>query len=145
MSKLAPLMAYICKYYPFKSDISNARLTKMIYLADWFSMKEKGVQLTNIKWYFDNYGPYVDKIREEAEHNPIFESVSSTTIYGTPKLQIKLAENVNIPSVDSETQIILDKVIDETKSLNWNDFINYIYNTSPVQNGYRYTYLDLSK
>lgn len=145
MNNLTLTMAYICKHYPYKQEISNARLTKMVYLADFFSVQQNGNQLTNIQWYFDNYGPYVDNIRHEAEYNHLFEAVSSTTIYGTPKLQIKLTQDAELPPLQPEMKKILDRVIDETKHLNWNDFINYVYNTSPVKNGHRYTYLDLSK
>lgn len=137
-------MAYLCKHYPFESEISNARLTKMVYLADWFAVQQFNHQLTNINWYFDNYGPYVNDVVNEANNNPIFKIISGQTIYGTPKLQIKLSERFNddLELPDNE-QYILDKVIQETKSLNWNNFIQYVYNTPPVKNAYRYSYLDL--
>mgnify|MGYP000078058339 CR=1 FL=1 len=145
MNKLASIMAYFCKNYPFKHEISNARLTKMVYLADWLSTQKYGYQLTDIKWYFDNYGPFVHDIEKEAYDNPKFEIISGMTVYGTPKRQIQLVDtniSINIPV---EVQTILDKVINDTKVLNWNDFIKFIYNTAPVRNSYRYSYLDLNQ
>ncbi len=32
---LRDIMLYICDKYPQKRDLSNARLTKLIYLSDW--------------------------------------------------------------------------------------------------------------
>lgn len=145
MNDLAYVMAYFCKNYPHKNEISNARLTKMVYLADLFSVETRNIPITKIKWYFDNYGPYVDSIKNEAENNPIFEAINNETIYGTPKLQIKLTDNsLNLPNESRDYDYILDKVIQETKHLNWNDFIRHVYNTNPVKQARRYSYLNLN-
>lgn len=145
MNKLALVMAYFCRNYPFKNEISNARLTKMIYLADWLSTQRYGTQLTNITWYFDNYGPFVHDIETEAYVNPKFEIISGMTIYGTPKRQIQFIDNNFIINISPSEKLILDEVINKTKLLNWNDFIKFIYNTPPVKNAYRYSYLDLTQ
>ena len=31
---LRDIVAYVCKNYPYKDELSNARVTKMVYLAD---------------------------------------------------------------------------------------------------------------
>ncbi len=145
MNKLALVMAYFCRNYPYKHEISNARLTKMIYLADLFSTQKYGTQLTDIKWYFDSYGPFVHDVEVEADSNPKFEIVSGVTIYGTPKRQIQFIDNDFIINIPQEYQVILDEVIEQTKLLNWNEFIRFVYNTPPVKNTYRYSYLDLNQ
>ena len=65
MVKLIDIILYILKNYPHKNELSNARLTKMIYLIDWRSAFDNGKQITNIKWYFDNYGSFVHDVEEE--------------------------------------------------------------------------------
>lgn len=145
MNDLAYVMAYFCKNYPHKNEISNARLTKMVYLADLFSIEKRQIPITKIRWYFDNYGPYVDSIKIEAENNNIFQTIADKTIYGTPKLQIKLADNsLDLRNESRDYDNILNRVIQETKHLNWNDFISYVYNTDPVKNARRYSYLNLN-
>jgi hypothetical protein len=37
MAELKDIIAYYCKQYPHKAELSKARLTKMVYLADWKS------------------------------------------------------------------------------------------------------------
>ena len=145
MNNLPLIMAYFCVNYPFKDEISNARLTKMVYLADLYSIQKFGNQLTNIRWYFDNFGPFVHDIENEAYRNTDFEIISGLTMYGTPKRQIRFLHNSVNYEIPNQVIEILDKVIDDTKMLNWNQFIDFVYNTSPVRNSYRYSYLDLSK
>lgn len=48
MVKLIDIILYILKNYPHKNELSNARLTKMIYLIDWRSAFDNGKQITNI-------------------------------------------------------------------------------------------------
>jgi hypothetical protein len=42
MATLGDVMAYLCEHYPHKDDLSKARLTKLVYLADWKSAIERG-------------------------------------------------------------------------------------------------------
>ena len=64
MSKLVDIAGYLVANYPYPGQLSNARLTKMIYLADWYHTVLTGRRLTEINWYFDHYGPYVKDVFE---------------------------------------------------------------------------------
>ena len=57
--KLEAIIAYFCKYYPYTTELSNSRLTKLVYLADWFSCLLKNKKMTDIVWMFNHYGTYV--------------------------------------------------------------------------------------
>ena len=37
----------------------------------------------------------------------------------------------------------IDHVINETKNLNWDQFIRLVYSTFPIASAERYTYIDL--
>jgi hypothetical protein len=52
MSKLADVIAYLCVNYPYKHELSKARLTKLVYLSDWMSAQELGEQITKYKVVF---------------------------------------------------------------------------------------------
>jgi uncharacterized phage-associated protein len=133
MSKLLDVMVYILKNYPHKSELSNARLTKLVYLADWkFALKHKK-QITNIRWKFDNFGPFVWDIYNEAKFNPnIFEVEEIQNYFGAKKKLIKLtAENPEI-NVSADEKDMLDFVINSTKQYNWNRFIQLVYSTFPI-------------
>ena len=49
MAELKDIVAYILKKYPTKSDMSNARLTKLVYLSDWKHSIKTYSQISNIR------------------------------------------------------------------------------------------------
>lgn len=139
------ILEYFCGKYPLPHELSKARITKMVYLADWESCLRHGRQLTGIQWYFHNFGPYVEDVIEAARRSPNLDVVESENLYGDAKQLIKCRPNVGAPSLDRNTQSILDNVILETKSLYWAEFIKYVYATPPIANSTRYSSLDLVK
>ncbi|WP_336938329.1 Panacea domain-containing protein [Acinetobacter modestus] len=140
-NKLEKIMAYICQNYPFKDELSDARLTKMIYLTDWFSSVLVGHQATDIEWVFNHYGPYVKDISELANSSKNFIVKKKLNPYGNNKAVIAyVGEDIDI---DITSKKIINKVIDKTKSMYFNDFIDYVYSTYPIKNNDRYTILNL--
>ncbi|WP_263576534.1 Panacea domain-containing protein [Acinetobacter pseudolwoffii] len=140
---LNDLIKYFCSMYPHSQELSKARLTKMIYLADWENFKLSNKQISDIKWYFDNFGPYVTDVVDTAYNDPDVRLVSTRTIYGTEKTLIEY-KGVT-PTLDEPVRTILDKVIESTKTLSWKNFIEYVYATPPIKESTRYNYLDFSK
>jgi len=143
--KIEDLLVYICAKYPIPQELSKARLTKMVYLADWEACLRTGVQLTPIRWYFHNFGPYVDDVLEAAKISPFLEVVETENLYGEPKQLIRTRVEAAVPQIDRMAQSILDHVISETKSLYWKEFIRYVYATKPIADSTRYTELDLQR
>ena len=111
-------------------------------------MEKYGKQLTNIDWYFDHYGPYVSDVLDDADDDKVLSINKTTSNYGTVKYIVKPKRDkedlVYRDLYNSDTEI-LDKVISETEDLSWNEFIDYVYSTKPIQNSNRYSKLDLSK
>lgn len=142
MFNLKEIMCYFCQNYPYKNELSNARLTKLVYLADWFSSLIYGKQLTDIRWVFNHYGPYVDDIIDTAKQNTLFTISNSQNFYGDNKLIISCNENYQ-PNVSVEEKKIMDFVIEKTKSMYFNEFIDYVYSTYPISSQQRYLNLDL--
>lgn len=144
MVNLIDIILYILKFYPHKDELSNARLTKMIYLADWRSAYDYGKQITNIEWYFDNYGPFVHDVEKTIEeHSDKIATVLTRNIFGKKKILYKLIDaNTNITLPQNVDQIV-STIIDLTKGLYWDQFINFVYSTYPIVTSERYTYLNL--
>lgn len=142
MSNLKEVMSYFCLNYPHPNELSNARLTKLVYLADWFNSLVYGRQATDINWIFNHYGPYVDDIIDTARQENIFTITSTQNYYGDNKNIISCDRNYK-PLISNETKSVLDFVIEKTKSMYFNDFIDYIYSTYPISSQSRYINLDL--
>lgn len=144
MTVLESLIIYICLYYPYGNELSKARLTKLIYLMDWESCKVSGNQLTNIRWFFHNYGPYVEDVVEEAKRSPYLNVTAEQNFYGERKEIICLTVNsVDYLNLNNYQIATANTVLNETRRMFWNEFISYVYSTPPVVNANRYEILDL--
>jgi hypothetical protein len=143
MATLRDVVAYLCAHYPHKDELSKARLTKMVYLADWKSALERNMQMTAIKWQFNYYGPYVDDVVESIREDEAFALYSTRNMYGEPKDLIQLRGKVSYPSLNDTDKEILDFVIKKTAPKTWNDFIRLVYSTYPILTQPRFSLLDL--
>ncbi|OLO40326.1 hypothetical protein BTR23_07505 [Alkalihalophilus pseudofirmus] len=148
MAKIKEVIYYFLINYPYKDELSKTRLTKMVYLADWESALSYGKQITKIDWYFDHYGPYVPDVYEVVIKDRKLNIKHGHSAFGNPKQTIEFDEHYQDYSLekiklDDNQKKILDKVIADTKFLNWNDFIKHVYDTHPIQSQERYHNLDL--
>lgn len=64
---ISDVLLYFINKYPYPDELSKTRITKMVYLADLYKTQVIGEQLTEIKWYFDHYGPYVSDVYDAAK------------------------------------------------------------------------------
>lgn len=143
MNKLQNMVAYLCSKYPHKSELSKARLTKLVYLADWFSSLVDGKPMTGIEWVFNHYGPYVDDVVDSIRNTQDFSIENEQNGYGATKHVISFHGNENEIALSQRERAILNVVIEKTKSLYFNDFIDYVYSTYPVKSQERYSILNL--
>ena len=144
MDKLSYIIAYILKNYPYKRDLCNARVTKIIYLADWKSALVYNKQISDIKWYFDNYGPFVHDVENNIEkNNSVFDEKKETNAYGMYKKVFSIKKDIAIDILTNEEMELINQIINLVKGLNWDNFIKLVYSTYPILTSERYTHLDL--
>ena len=143
---LKDVMAYLIKHYPdsMKNELSNAKLTKMVYLSDWHQAINYKRQITNIKWYFGNYGPFVHDVKNTAKENPdIFAIEDSQNMFGGPEKVYSLKDKIFQANISDEVKKSLDHIIGVTQKLYGTDFIKLVYATHPVLSSERYSFLNL--
>lgn len=145
MYKLREIVRFLVSNYPHKKELSKARLTKMVYIADWKSALTYGRQLTDICWQFNHYGPYVDMVIDAAYEDPDIDVVSTTNMYGHPKVLINSRLQHDNFRLSQGEMNILQYVIDETADMYWDEFIKYVYSSYPIVSQSRYSDLDLPK
>lgn len=141
---ISNIIKYILQKYPYKSELSASRLTKMLYLADWKSAIESSKQLTDVKWHFNHYGPYVDDFLKIAKNDRDIKVINTCTVFGGRKQEIKLDDSFDGNIELTESQInVLDFVIEATKNKNYEEFIKLVYSTYPIVSNSKYSDLDL--
>lgn len=137
------VVGYILKNYPHKDELSKGRLNKLIYLCDWKSSIDNGVQLTPIEWKFNHYGPYVDEIETAIVFDDRISINVKQNYYGSAKHLVTLDKDEGFSEPNNKDKSIIDFIIEATKSLYWNEFINAVYSTYPIKNSERGDMLNL--
>jgi hypothetical protein len=145
MANVRDVTAYLCEHYPHKDELSKARLTKLVYLGDWRAALDLNRTVTNIQWYFHNFGPYVDDVVDAARRDRATFNVESTwNVFGSSKDLVSLRKlHVETPSLTPEDRRVLDNVIETTKRMSFNEFIEFVYETYPVKTQPRHSRLPL--
>ena len=141
--KIRQVVAYFCEYYPHKKELSKARLTKMVYLADWRSAICHNTQITEINWEFNYYGPYVDDVIDAVRNHPAFKVLQSQNMYGELKEIVQLVGEVSDDLLIRKEKEILWFVIQQTARMYWSEFISLIYSTYPIVTQSRFSLLNL--
>ena len=139
--KIKNLLIYFCQ--KSKAELSNARLTKLVYLSDWLSLLKNGKQITHIDWLFNRYGPYVNDIFDLVnEDKDTFEVKEEKNFYGAKKIAISLRKRKEYKKTEEIS--IANMVLKATEDKNFEKFIDFVYETPPVKNTERYSFLELS-
>lgn len=145
MASLRDVVAYLCKNYPHKHELSKSRLTKLVYLVDWRCAITYGKQLTDIQWKFNNYGPYVPDVVDAIRQDSSFTITNTLNEHGHVKEIINVNEDVRYSSLKDADKEVIDFVIDHTKTKYWDEFTRLIYSTYPILTQPRYARLNLVK
>ena len=145
MNTLKDIIKYLFVNYPYKNELSKARVVKMVYLADWKYAITYGKQITCIHWYFNHYGPYVSDVINEIRNDKDFTLTMVTNALGEPKELITVTDDFVNPVLSDDVKDVLDFVIRKTSPLFWEDFIALVYSTYPVVTQPKYSYLNLEE
>ena len=120
--------------YKTKGYITKTQLVKFLYLADLYSVKWTEKQLTNLDWYYYNYGPWdkeidaalnrlgEDKISQKKDGNAILIQMKDPS----SELNFKPSEGL---------RLMLDNIRREWSGLSSeriNELLSYVYSTAPM-------------
>jgi uncharacterized protein YwgA len=143
MATLRDAMAYACHAYP-ASDLSKAKLAKILYLADWKSALEGRAQITPIHWKFNHYGPYVTDVVDTARLSDGFSLVDDWTSFGNRRTIVKY-EGCEFGQIGDEEKRTIDEIVKTVAPLSFDAFLKLVYSTYPIVVSDRGSELDLQK
>lgn len=142
--KIHDVIFWVWAKHSNRSVLSEARMTKMVYLADWEMAQQHGCTITGINWEFNQYGPYAPDVVDAAlDFDDLSIEVDETT-FGTSKDVFVVDPNAaRILSLTRREAQAIDEVVNETKYLSFALFIDHVYSTYPMVNTERYHHMDL--
>ncbi len=136
----------ITGYYLEKSNnrsISKMRLTKIIYLCDWFFSLVHHKKMTNLEWEY-HYCIDTSSLDHQIRYCHPFSITMSKGLVEREEY------NLLFPLKESEFNLlnenekkVIDYVIEKTEYLFYNDLINFVYSTYPLQEDTIYRKIDL--
>ena len=122
MEKSKAVVKYFALTYPWGDVISESRMMKLVFLADWRSALRLGRQITEADWVFGRRGPHSDDIL-----NVIRSTLPESCI------------NILI----AEEKDLLDFVVRSTSRKSWSELTQLVYSTYPLMTKNRFEKLDL--
>ena len=129
------MLEQLIKYFVYetKGHITKTQLVKFLYLADLYSVKWTGKQLTELDWYFYNHGPWHEDI------DMALECMNSQEICQESEGQVKFiklgaeagkTEDLKLPK---SLMLMLDNIRREwAGSDKLDQLLDYVYNTAPM-------------
>jgi len=133
MALLKDVIYYILCNYPNKDELSNYRVTKMVYLSDWHFVRKYGKQMTDIQWVFDNYGPFVWDIKDTVvEQSQLFKCDHTYNCFGHEKTIFAIKDPSYQTNLTTEESASIDYVIEHTQALDNAAFTKLVYSTYPI-------------
>lgn len=121
-------------------ELTETRLTRIVYLADWKSALERRRPLTSIRWRFEEGGPSSAEVRDLIRQDLDFEFRVNA---GEPLEFVHYKGTPNFTSLEDGDKQILDFVIDKSATKDWTEFTKLVYSTFPILTQPRYSLLDL--
>lgn len=143
MKKVADLATFFVQHYPNKMSLSKARVNKLIYLCDWYSAITFQRQITDVVWKFNHFGPYVEEIISDLIRSNKFTVMKTSTFYGNDKEILSLKNAYGSYVLSADELLVANHVLEQTKSLRFDEFIKLVYSTYPVVTRPKGSILDL--
>lgn len=141
-TKLHDAIVRICQRYPYEDELSRARVTKLVYLADWEMAREHGTQLTAIDWVFNHYGPYVADVPNTVGLSSDLVEQRTENAFGAPKVLISATPDAR-ESLSPFESAAMDSVLRRTAPMTFTKFIDHVYDSFPIKRSDRYDHLNL--
>jgi hypothetical protein len=120
--------------YKTKGFITKTQLVKFLYLADLYSVKWTGKQLTELNWYYYNYGPWDEEI--DTALKKLEGKISQQQLDNVTLIQVA----GELPEIDGfdfleGLRLMLENIRKEWAGIT-NDkikeLLNHVYSTAPM-------------
>ncbi|NEO52525.1 MAG: SocA family protein [Okeania sp. SIO3B5] len=129
------MLEQLIKYFVYetKGHITKTQLVKFLYLADLYSVKWTGKQLTELDWYFYNHGPWhedIDMALERMNGKEICQELEGQAKFIKPGAEAEKTEDLKLPK---SLMLMLDNIRREwAGSDKLNQLLEYVYETAPM-------------
>jgi uncharacterized phage-associated protein len=127
----------LIKYFVYatKGHITKTQLIKFLYLADLYSVKWTGKQLTELDWCYYQFGPWNEDIEtalKQMNGKEIIQESQGHTVFIKLGADATKVEDLQLPL---SLRLILDNIRREWAGAGQDKFkelLEYVYSTAPM-------------
>ncbi len=117
-----------------KGNITKTQLVKFLYLADLYSVKWLGKQITDLKWIRYHYGPYEEEIDRILG---LMDGMEIKLDNGDGKKYVVVRIGDLAPSIESlelspMMEMMLDNIRHQWMAKPLKELLDFVYSTSPM-------------
>ncbi|MBE9199873.1 MULTISPECIES: type II toxin-antitoxin system antitoxin SocA domain-containing protein [unclassified Nodularia (in: cyanobacteria)] len=128
LNKLIKYFVYATKGY-----ITKTQLIKFLYLADLYSVKWTGNQLTDLDWCYYQFGPWnegIDAALNQMNGKEIIQESQENATYIRPVNEAAQVDDLQLPI---SLKLVLDNIRREWAGADkLNQLLDYVYTTAPM-------------
>lgn len=144
MAQIKDLVAGFFQCLPVRAEISEERLAKLVYLADWkHAIQNDGRQITELKWYFDSYGPYASQVFDIVHRSPIFRTRQLSKEWEDSQFVVALFDHSYDPTLKPSERDAIRHVTSVAAARSWGELIKLVSSTYPILAGPRYEFINM--
>lgn len=139
MNKIKPALIHLFQNHARPESLSNARLVRMVYLADLNSCKKNGTPISDVLWNKVPFSQVESQLIELVKDDPNFLLVPFKNSFGMDKQLIRIKQSLE-PQEDlkSSEKQALNEVLYKTSELSWDELLVFTENSSlPVSRARR--------
>lgn len=127
----------LIKYFVYatKGYITKTQLIKFLYLADLYSVKWTGQQLTELDWCYYNFGPWnqdIDTALKQMNGKEIIQESQGDTVFIKLGADATKVEDLQLPL---SLRLVLDNIRREWAGAGQEKLkalLEYVYSTAPM-------------
>ncbi|MEB3164964.1 MAG: type II toxin-antitoxin system antitoxin SocA domain-containing protein [Prochlorothrix sp.] len=125
------ILYFVCKT---KGHITKTQLVKFLYLADLYSVKWTGQQLTDLDWLYYLHGPWNQEIDAALEQMDVLSVRQEQSTFLVGAKHESLYETTEF-SFSEGLSLMLDNIRREWSGAgreNFNALLSFVYETAPM-------------
>ena len=132
---MSAMLDQLIKYFVYKTKghITKTQLIKFLYLADLYSVKWTGNQLTELDWCYYHFGPWnedIDAAISQMDGKEIYQEFQENTTLIRLGTEAGTINDLNLPL---GLMFMLDNIRREwAGSEKLNKLLEYVYSTAPM-------------
>jgi hypothetical protein len=143
VTRVRGALQLVARTYPNPDALTLGRLNKILYLADWYAVKESGESVTGLRWFFDERGPTAEEIATIVSDENRFRIRPITNVYRVEVRAIDALDATDVPSIPSTLWDAVGRAVQLAALAPWPVFLATILDTAPLADATRGEYIDL--